>query len=193
MEVGDQREVDDFLEGRVARKTSGRPRIPRSVTELVERALASPQLLREIPYINDDWIKVAGFRRGSMDVAVDGSPIVPVVVRDLIRLGQRLPGGDEAAPHAQDDSPRKPVVSDDEWRFPAGASIAHNKEELVRLCHGDVENVLSIYGDYECEVRFEEDGVELYWMFRGIGLTYPFTIDDLLEAADDVEAEIEED
>ena len=92
--------TEAFLAGRVEIGAEDRPVIPPEVSGLVELALASPDVAKEIPSLNDDWIKVAGFRRGWLDVAADGKAIVPPVVEELVRLGLRLssPVQDEPLP-----------------------------------------------------------------------------------------------
>lgn len=89
-------EISLFLAGKVKAKRAGGFVIPPIVNELVESGLASPDVHEQIPYLNDDWIKVAGFRRSSMDVSANGAVIVPAVIKDLIRLGLRLRGIDRA-------------------------------------------------------------------------------------------------
>lgn len=90
-------DVESFLAGRVVVGPDRRPSIPPVVSRLVDLAMASPDVLKEIPYLNDDWIKVAGFRRGSMDVDSAGGFIVPQVVKDLVRLGMRIQEREESA------------------------------------------------------------------------------------------------
>lgn len=83
-------QLERFLAGRVDFDDQGFEIIPPVVAELVSEALASPTVHEEIPYLNDDWIKVAGFKAGRMDVSVDGTALVPVVIQDLVRLGLRM-------------------------------------------------------------------------------------------------------
>ena len=92
--------TEAFLAGRVEIGAEDRPVIPPAVSDLVELALASPDVAKEIPSLKDDWIKVAGFRRGWLDVAADGKAIVPTVVEELVRLGLRLssPGQEPLPP-----------------------------------------------------------------------------------------------